>query len=203
MPSRGVRGRGQYKEPAAPDTANLPPLPAGWTWASGAQLFEWSSGEGLTQKNIQPGDYPVYGGNGVTGHHNAFVAELPTIVIGRVGALCGNVYLTKGRAWITDNAIYATQTSSAVSMKFVEIVFTQAGLNKRAAGSGQPFVNQRMLNETILPLPPLAEQMRIVAEVERRLSVVEELEQTVAANLNRAIRLRQSILQRAFTGELV
>jgi type I restriction enzyme S subunit len=53
-----------------------------------------------------------------------------------------------------------------------------------------------------LRLPPLAEQTRIVAEVERRLSVVEELETVVGANLQRATRLRQSILQKAFTGKL-
>jgi type I restriction-modification system DNA methylase subunit len=47
------------------------------------------------------------------------------------------------------------------------------------------------------------EPSRIVAEVERRLSVVEELESVVSANLQRAVRLRQSILQKAFTGELV
>ena len=47
-------------------------------------------------------------------------------------------------------------------------------------------------------LPTLAEQTRIVAEVERRLSVIEELEAVVSANLQRAIRLRQSILQHAF-----
>jgi len=52
------------------------------------------------------------------------------------------------------------------------------------------------------PLPPLAEQKRIVAEVERRLSVVEELSALVTANLQRATRLRQSILQRAFEGKL-
>ena len=54
-----------------------------------------------------------------------------------------------------------------------------------------------------IPLPPLAGQRRIVAEVERRLSVVEELESVVSANLQRATRLRQSILQKAFTGQLV
>ena len=52
-------------------------------------------------------------------------------------------------------------------------------------------------------LPPLAEQQRIVAELERRLSVVGELESVVNANLQRATRLRHSILQRAFEGELV
>jgi type I restriction enzyme, S subunit len=52
-------------------------------------------------------------------------------------------------------------------------------------------------------LPPLAEQTRILAEVEMRLSVVEDLESVVSANLQRAVRLRQPILQKAFTGELV
>ena len=50
---------------------------------------------------------------------------------------------------------------------------------------------------------PLAEQHRIVAEVDRRLSVVHVVEETVEANLARAERLRQSILKRAFEGKLV
>ena len=54
-----------------------------------------------------------------------------------------------------------------------------------------------------IPLPPLAEQRRIVAEVERRLSVVQQAEATVEASLARAERLRQSILKQAFSGRLV
>ena len=54
-----------------------------------------------------------------------------------------------------------------------------------------------------VPLPPLAEQRRIVAEVERRLSVVQQAEAAVEASLQRAERLRQSILKRAFSGQLV
>ena len=54
-----------------------------------------------------------------------------------------------------------------------------------------------------VPLPPLAEQRRIVAEVERRLSVIQQAEATVEAGLKRAERLRQSILKEAFAGRLV
>ena len=60
-----------------------------------------------------------------------------------------------------------------------------------------------ILESIRIPLPPLAEQTRIVAEVERRLSFVEELEGVVTAHLHRANRLRQSVLQSAFSGQLI
>ena len=72
----------------------------------------------------------------------------------------------------------------------------------KIVGSTAPHINVAEVKLLAIPLPPLAEQTRIVAEVERRLSVVEELESVVTANLQRATRLRQSILQKAFTGEL-
>jgi len=67
---------------------------------------------------------------------------------------------------------------------------------------GQANVNGTKLKALEIPNPPLADQKRIVAEVERRLSVVEELDAVVSANLQRATRLRQSILQKAFSGAL-
>ncbi len=73
---------------------------------------------------------------------------------------------------------------------------------RRITGSAQPTLALRPLREMPIKLPPLVEQTRIVAEVEWRLSVVEELESVVSANLQRSVRLRQSILQKAFTGQL-
>jgi type I restriction enzyme S subunit len=77
----------------------------------------------------------------------------------------------------------------------------QKAIADNSTGSAIPNVKGvRELKAMLIPLPPLAEQTRIVAEVERRLSVVDRLESVVTANLQRATRLRQSILQQAFTG---
>ena len=70
-------------------------------------------------------------------------------------------------------------------------------------GATRDGINTEQLLQMPVVLPPLAEQERIVAEVERRLSVVDELEKVVAANLKRADRLRQAILKDAFAGRLV
>jgi type I restriction enzyme, S subunit len=70
-------------------------------------------------------------------------------------------------------------------------------------GIGRPRMNQQEIKAIPIPLPPLKEQRRIVAEVERRLSVIREVESAVKANLLRAGRLRQAILTQAFEGKLV
>jgi len=80
--------------------------------------------------------------------------------------------------------------------------FGQRQIINNAPATRLPILNKSWFEALPIPIPPLAEQTRIVAEVERRLSVVEELEAVVSANLQRAIRLRQSILQKAFAGQL-
>jgi type I restriction enzyme S subunit len=95
---------------------------------------------------------------------------------------------------LVDSRYVAIHLRSDVSQRFFKAV---------ARGVAVKGVNIGDVRLTPVALPPLAEQHRIVAEVERRLSVIEELEAAVAANLARAARLRQAILQRAFSGQLV
>ncbi|MGA7385887.1 MAG: restriction endonuclease subunit S, partial [Methylocella sp.] len=83
----------------------------GWTDCKAKELFTWSSGKFLPKSKQANGRIPVYGGNGINGTHDRALVDLPTIVVGRVGAQCGNVYLTGGPAWITDNAIFAQTIS--------------------------------------------------------------------------------------------
>jgi type I restriction enzyme S subunit len=81
--------------------------------------------------------------------------------------------------------------------------FFQDKLFDSSTGTAIPNVKGvKELKVLPIPLPPLVEQYRIKSELERRLSVVQELERTIEANLKRSARLRQSILKRAFEGRL-
>ena len=89
--------------------------------------------------------------------------------------------------------------------KFLEfLVRTERNnLERFAPATAQKNINLQVLAELAVPLPPLAEQNRIIAEVQRRLSAIQQAEATVEATLKRAGRLRQSILRQAFSGQLV
>ena len=192
-----------YREAWDVDPSEFEELPDRWVWASGEDLFAWSSGDFLPKKKQEKGPYPIYGGNGITGYHSEYLVDHPTLVIGRVGALCGNVYIISDKAWITDNAIYASYVPTKLNLQYVKMVFTQSNLNANAGGSGQPFVNQTVLNKVAFPLPPLAEQHEIVRRVESMFKLADAVEKRVAAATARAEKLSQAILAKAFRGELV
>ena len=130
-----------------------------------------------------------------------------TVLLGMIGE--GR---TRGQVSILDILACNSQNSAAIrvseagtSPEFVFYFFWSQYQETRQIGSGnnQPALNKSRVQEILFPLPPMAEQTRIVAEVERRLSVIQQTEATVEASLARAERLRQSILKQAFSGKLV
>jgi type I restriction enzyme S subunit len=221
------QGRGQYKEPAAPDTAGLPPLPKGWTratvgqlstrvqYGSSAKTSEDSTGVPvLRMGNIQEGKFDFDKLKYLPKSHD----EFPELLLARGDLLFNR---TNSAELVGKTAVFkdTPQPCSFASYLirvcfgggclpdfvsyFINSVFGRAWIADVVSQQvGQANVNGTKLQALAIPLPPLAEQTRIVEEVERRLSVVEELESVVSANLQRATRLRQSILQKAFTGEL-
>ena len=90
--------------------------------------------------------------------------------------------------------------------RYLNVVLNSEPTRQRAQsivhGIGRPRLNLGEIKAIVIPFPPTVEQQTIIAEVERRLSVIEELEAAVQANLTRADRLRQSILHQAFSGRL-
>lgn len=126
---------------------------------------------------------------------------------GTVGEVCV-VPKDIGEARISTNLMKVSLARDGMLPEFFALLFNGSPfiLNQVAdlcKGSTRSFLNQEILRQLCFVLPPLAEQREIVAEVERRLSIIEEFEAAIQADLTRADRLRQSILSQAFAGNLV
>jgi type I restriction enzyme M protein len=148
------------------------PIDPGWPMVELGEIIKLSSGRGLTQSNMKEGPYPVYGGNGKTGNHSEYFQAVPNIVIGRVGAYCGAVHITEPKAWITDNALYITEFKQEIDLGYLAQVLTQLNLNQFAKVGGQPSISQSTVCERTIPLPPIAMQHVIVAEIKAEQTLV-------------------------------
>jgi type I restriction enzyme S subunit len=212
-------GRGKYKEPAVPDTTNLPLLPEGWTWVTMPQLGELARGK---SKHRPRDDAKLYGGpypfiqtgdvrksNGTVCDYTQTYSEfgLQQSRLWPAGTLCITIAANIAETGILnfdacfpDSVVGFVQDVGPSTTRYLEFFVRTARekLEQFAPATAQKNINLDVLQKVAIPLPPLAEQARIVAEVERRLSIIEELEAAVAPNLQRATRLRQSVLRRAF-----
>jgi len=215
----------KYKEPAAPDTAGLPELPEGWMWSSIGQCFNVQVG--ATPSRSQPeywgGDIPWASSGEVQfcriAETNECITELGVANSSTKLNPSGSVLLgmigegrTRGQAAIMDIAACNNQNCAAIWVSATRIppefvyywLWSQYETTRRGgSGNNQPALNKALVQLLPLPLPPLAEQCEVVAELDRCLSVVEQTESQANAGLCRAARLRQSLLKRAFEGKLV
>ena len=141
-------------------------LPDNWTWCRLGNLISITSGENLTSKQMGNGKIPVYGGNGITGYHSKANVFEETIVIGRVGYYCGSIHLTPCQAWVTDNA-FITQYSKLLNRDFLIILLTALNLGKCYNATAQPVVSGKKIYPLLIALPPIKEQQRIVAQIEK------------------------------------
>ena len=220
--------RGKYKEPSAPDTPALPKLPGGWAWASLDSISEVRLGRqrspkratgpymrpyiraanvtwnGLALSDVKEMDfnpvefetYRLEPGDILLAEASGSPDEVgkPAIWDGRIEDCCFQNTLIRVRAFhqIVPYLFYHLLSDAR-----------SGALGRAARGVGIHHLGAEHTASWAVALPPLAEQYRIVAEVERRLSVVQQAEATVEASLARAERLRQSILKQAFSGKLV
>ena len=145
-----------------------------WETVKLGEVFKLSSGRGLPSKDREDGEYYVYGGNGVTGLHNEYFVENPTIVIGRVGEYCGATHITSSKCWVTDNALMATAFFVDIDLKYLWIMLNQLNLRQYAKVGGQPSISQTTVYERSIPLPPMEVQKKIVSRIGEEMAAVEQ-----------------------------
>ncbi len=217
----------KYKEPVGPDTKALSKLPEGWCWSSLQQLAEigtgttpkrgtarfyeggtipWVTSTAVNQSNVFAGTEFVT--ETAVNETNLRLYPPHTLIV----ALYGE---GKTRGKVSELQIDATINQALGALVFYGIssdirpyvkTFLEANyvnLRRKAAGGMQPNLNLGLLSETPVALPPLDEQRVSVDEVEARFSIQSAISEQLHANLQRCRRLRQSILKRAFEGQLV
>ncbi len=222
--------RGKYKEPVSPDTSELPELPEGWVWASLDQaVTSLEGGNAATATNdsssrrvlrssavrhgsIDMEDYRYLSSEAPQGPDPYLTAGdlLFTRLSGTLDYVgnCAVVGELFGERIEFPDRIFRGRCARIISPHFVQFCFAEKTLrqpleSKAKSTAGHQRISLSDLREYRFPLPPLSEQHRIVAEVERRLSVIQQSEAAVEASLARVERMRQSILKQAFFGKLV
>ncbi|WP_437646667.1 restriction endonuclease subunit S [Sorangium sp. So ce362] len=225
---RDERWKAKYEEPPAPSRSELPELPEGWTRTRLGQITSLvtsgSRGWGdrysdvgplfiraqdiktdcLVRENIARVDLT---GSEEGTRTRIKRGDLLVTITGANVTKTASVVVELGEAYVSQHVglVRPALVESAAFLHawIVSPAHGRRRLERVAYGAGKPGLNLDNLRELPVAFPPLSEQGRILAEVDRLLSVADEVEQSVRAQLARGRRLRQSILKHAFEGKLV
>lgn len=163
-------------------------IPEHWLLCNLKYLCSMRSGKNLTSIQItENGPYPVYGGNGVRGYYSQYNVNSKCLIVGRQGALCGNVHYVNEKIWATDHAV-VTQVYNFIHLKFFYYLLTAMNLNRYASQTAaQPgLAVSNILNQKVC-FPPINEQRKIAVYLERQCTFIDNL----IDNINRIISLLQ------------
>lgn len=176
----------------------------GWKEAPISNCFKVRSGDFLpTKKMATDGAIPVYGGNGIAGTHNASNLSGDHVVIGRVGAKCGNVRHVAGDFWLTDNAFYVSEYLHPFDPAFLTLLLDTKNLRSTANQAAQPVISYTTIKDVPLCFPAsLDEQRELAARAATLEADVENLLGISTAKLAALDELKKSLLHQAFTGQL-
>ena len=169
----------------------------GWEYKKLGEVAKISSGKAIPSSDIivtfSEGLYPCYGGNGLRGYVDHFSNDGLVPVIGRVGALCGNVHLPQGKFYATEHAL-VVYLKTKDKPHYIEYLLSSLNLRQYAKGVAQPVLSASTLSDILIPVPPLSEQERIVSELDLLSSIIEKKK----AQLKEYDQLAQSIFYDMF-----
>ena len=157
--TKGLDPNVEMKESGVPWIGKMP---VNWTISALKNLCTMQAGKNLTSEQISTsGQYPVYGGNGQRGYYSAYNADGHFLLIGRQGALCGNVHDVTGKFWATEHAV-VTSATKVTNVCYLYYLLIAMNLNQYASNSAaQPGLSVGNILNLKALLPPINEQARI------------------------------------------
>ena len=155
---------------------------------------EFKSGKNIKAGSVfECGEYPVYGGNGLRGYTSSYNHEGLYVLIGRQGALCGNVRSVYGKTYITEHAI-AVAGNEKSNTDFLHYLFLKMNLGQYSDQSAQPGLAVNKLLKLKVALPIISEQTKIA----KLLSLLDERIATQNKIIEDLKRLKSAIIENVF-----
>ena len=141
-------------------------VPEHWEVRRLKTICGMKSGEGITAESIESaGEYPVYGGNGLRGYASSHTHDGAFALIGRQGALCGNVHIARGQFWASEHAVVAT-LDGGHEIGWFGAILAAMNLNQYSIAAAQPGLAVERILNLYLPVPSLQEQKDIANQIE-------------------------------------
>lgn len=154
-------------------------IPSSWKWVRIGCIFTLQAGKNISATQIfenKDENHPFlcYGGNGVRGYVEQPNRSGHYAIIGRQGALCGCINFADGDFYATEHAVVVDQYN-LTDTKWCGLFLKALNLNQYATATAQPGLAVANINQVLIPLPPLAEQKRIVAKIDELLPYCDQL----------------------------
>jgi type I restriction enzyme S subunit len=157
------------------------------------------SGESITSDDIRPsGEYPVYGGNGLRGYSDKFTHEGEYVLIGRQGALCGNVNYASGKFWASEHAVVALPLAE-VSTYWLGELLRSMNLNQYNQAAAQPGLSVERIENLSIPFPNYSEQVSIATFLDDKTKQIDTLIEKKRKLIGLLKEERQAVINHAVT----
>ena len=160
------------------------------------------SGDGIKNTDLsEVGKYPVWGGNGFMGYADRFNKDKNAIIIGRVGALCGNVRYLTSPTFITDNALILS-LSNNINHYYLLYVLNAANLNSLNTSNAQPLITGSKVKNVVIPYPSINEQKMIVSSLTIALNKIDGIIKLSQRQISLLQERKQIIINDVVTGKV-
>lgn len=202
------RAKKSAKFSDTPHYGNLPfEVPDNWVWTTLGEIFNLQAGKNITAKDISTKQdrihcYPCYGGNGLRGYVSNYNREGWFPLIGRQGALCGNINEANGKFYATEHAV-VVDTYCKTNINWAINTLLYLNLNQYATSTAQPGLSVNTINEVMIPVPPLEEQQRISQSIKDWFALINKIEQSQSDLQTTIKQTKSKILDLAIHGKLV
>ena len=176
-------------------------IPRNWDVRRIKDIVALNSGDSITSESITlSGKYPVFGGNGLRGFTTSYTHDGYHVLIGRQGALCGNINYAEGKFWASEHAVVASTLTNHDTFWLGELLRVM-NLNQYSNAAAQPGLAVEKIKFLRLPVPSYEEQHRIASFIRGKIVKNEGLVSNLQNQISTLEQYRKSLIHECVTGK--